>query len=329
MKHIIFIAISTLFSLNAAANRINNEPIKIIKPASGLNTDLVNLGKKLWFDPRLSKSNAISCNSCHNLATGGVDNLASSIGHQWTIGPINSPTVLNAELNFVQFWNGRAKNLKAQASGPIDNPKEMAFTHTLAVDTINSIPQYKKMFNQIFDSNEISIDEIATAIAEFEKTLRTPNAPFDLWLQGDETALNKIEKEGYALFKQKGCTSCHHGPLVGGTMYQKMGLVKPFETKNADIGRAAITGKESDKFLFKVPGLRNVALTYPYFHDGSIWDLKQAVTIMADIQLGQTLTDDESTKITKFLNTLTGEQPKIVLPQLPISTKNTPKPIML
>lgn len=328
MKRSLVIALLTLLPSISYADRLTNEPIKIIEPASGLNTAMVELGKKLWFEPRLSKSNIISCNSCHNLATGGVDNLPSSIGHEWTIGPINSPTVLNAELNISQFWNGRAKNLQAQASGPIDNPKEMAFTHTLAVETLNSIPEYKHSFTKVFNSNKITIKEVAMAIAEFEKTLRTPNSPFDLWLKGDNKALNKAEKEGYALFKEKGCTACHSGALVGGTMYQKMGLVKPYKTKSSDIGRAAVTGQNSDKFVFKVPTLRNISLTYPYFHDGAVWNLKEAVIIMADIQLGQKLSDDEANKITGFLQSLTGVQPQVVLPQLPPSTAQTPRPNM-
>ncbi|GHE77378.1 hypothetical protein GCM10011501_01120 [Thalassotalea profundi] len=166
------------------------------------------------------------------------------------------------------------------------------------------------------------------AIAEFEKTLRTPNSPFDLWLKGDDEAINKTEKEGYALFKEKGCIACHSGALVGGSTYQKMGLIKPYYTKNSDVGRSAITGKDSDKFVFKVPTLRNISLTYPYFHDGAVWSLKEAVKIMADLQTGQTLTDDEANKITAFLVSLTGEHPKVLLPQLPPSTDKTPKPIM-
>ena len=328
MKPSLVIALLTLLPSISYADRLTDEPIKIIKPANGLNASMVELGKKLWFEPRLSKSNIISCNSCHNLATGGVDNLPSSIGHEWTIGPINSPTVFNAELNIAQFWNGRANNLQAQASGPIDNPKEMAFTHTLAVETLNSIPEYKSSFTKVFNSKKITINEVAMAIAEFEKTLRTPDSPFDLWLKGDNDALNEAEKKGYALFKEKGCTACHSGALVGGTMYQKMGLVTPYNTKNLDVGRAAVTGRDSDKFVFKVPTLRNIELTYPYFHDGAVWSLKEAVMIMADIQLGQRLSEEEANNITEFLHSLTGEQPKVVLPQLPPSTAKTPKPVM-
>lgn len=317
-----------LLTYNAHAERLTSEPIQVIEPATGLHAETVELGKKLWFDPRLSKSNAISCNSCHNLATGGVDNLPSSIGHQWTIGPINSPTVLNAEYNFVQFWNGRAADLKAQASGPIDNPKEMAFSHDLAVETIASIEQYRALFNKAFSSSEITIDKIAHAIAEFEKTLRTPNSPFDLWLKGDDNALTAKQKSGYKLFKELGCIACHSGPAVGGQMYQKMGLVKPYNTNNPDIGRAAVTNDPNDKHFFKVPTLRNIELTYPYFHDGSVWSLAEAVEVMAEVQLGQQLSAEDTAKIVDFLHSLTGEQPRVVLPQLPPSTLETPKPMM-
>lgn len=326
MKNVLLIGIALCISTSVFAARQSSEPIKVIEPAEGLNTAQVALGKKLWFDPRLSKSNVISCNSCHNLATGGVDNLPSSIGHKWTIGSINSPTVLNAELNFVQFWNGRAKDLQEQAAGPIENPKEMAFSHNLATETIGTIPRYREMFKQAYGKKDFTITEVTHAIAEFEKTLRTPNAPFDLWLKGDDNALTQNQHDGYILFKQKGCTACHSGPLAGGQMYQKMGLVKPFNTTNEDIGRAGVTGNGAEKFMFKVPTLRNIELTYPYFHDGSVWDLKEAVQIMADIQLGQKLTDDEAGKITDFLKSLTGEQPQIVLPHLPPSTKATPQP---
>jgi len=328
MKYILLIIALTLLSSNTYADRLTSEPIKIIEPANNLNMGMVELGKKLWFEPRLSRSNFISCNSCHNLAKGGVDNLPSSIGHEWTIGPINSPTVLNAELNIAQFWNGRARDLQAQASGPIDNPKEMAFTHTLAVETLNSIPQYKNEFTKVFGNEMITIDKVAMAIAEFEKTLRTPNSPFDLWLKGDDNALNQTEKDGYKLFKEKGCIACHSGALVGGSTYQKMGLIKPYYTSNSDVGRSAVTGKDSDKFVFKVPTLRNISLTYPYFHDGAVWSLKEAVIIMADLQVGQKLSDDEADKITKFLHSLTGEHPKVTLPQLPPSSAETPKPNM-
>ena len=315
-----------ILSFSVLADRQSTEVIKVIEPAQELDAKKVELGKMLFFDPRLSSSNYISCNSCHNLATGGVDNLVSSIGHKWVEGPINSPTVLNSELNFVQFWDGRAAALQEQAAGPIENPKEMAFTHNLAVETLGTIPQYRAMFKEAYDNENPTMQNVTHAIAEFEKTLRTPNSRFDKWLKGDDTALTNREQNGYVTFKRKGCTACHSGPLLGGNMYQKMGLVKKYITDNPEVGRYAVTKNEADKFVFKVPTLRNIELTYPYFHDGAEWDLTQAIITMADIQLGQEITQSEAESITAFLNTLTGELPKVTLPPLPPSTPDTPRP---
>ncbi|MGS0727933.1 cytochrome-c peroxidase, partial [Shewanella sp. 0m-11] len=318
MNKLSLLSIALLSTLSVSSNA-SSEPIEIIPAAVITNPEKVELGKMLFFEPRLSKSGFISCNSCHNLSTGGVDALPTSIGHNWQEGPINSPTVLNAEYGLAQFWDGRAKDLKEQAAGPIANPKEMGFTHELAVDTVRSMPAYQARFETVYDSKTISMDMITDAIAEFEKTLVTPNAPFDLYLQGDKDAISEQAKAGYQLFKDKGCVSCHNGPAVGGTMYMKMGLVKPFHTDNPAEGRKAVTGKEADKFVFKVPTLRNIELTYPYFHDGSVWELEEAVNTMADIQLGQKLSDKEVKEMVAFLNSLTGEQPQIVLPILPPS----------
>ncbi|WP_110457285.1 cytochrome-c peroxidase [Shewanella algidipiscicola] len=317
------IILAYLLSMSAASA---GEPIEPIKPAVITNPDKVELGKMLFFEPRLSMSGFISCNSCHNLSTGGVDALPTSIGHHWQEGPINSPTVLNADYMLAQFWDGRAADLKAQAAGPIANPKEMAYTHELAVDTIASMPAYVARFNHVYASDEVNIDRITDAIAAFEKTLVTPNSPFDLYLTGDADAIDAEAKAGYQLFKDKGCVSCHNGPAVGGTMYMKMGLVKPFHTDNPAQGRKDVTGNEADKYVFKVPTLRNIELTYPYFHDGSVWTLEEAVDTMADIQLGQKLSDAEINQMVAFLKTLTGEQPQIVLPILPPSNANTPRP---
>ncbi|GIU36820.1 cytochrome-c peroxidase [Shewanella schlegeliana] len=326
MNKLSLLSIALLSTLSVSANAAN-EPIEIIPAAVITNPEKVELGKMLFFEPRLSKSGFISCNSCHNLSIGGVDALPTSIGHNWQEGPINSPTVLNAEYGLAQFWDGRAKDLKEQAGGPIANPKEMGFSHELAVDTVRSMPAYQARFEKVYDSKDVSIDMITDAIAEFEKTLVTPNAPFDLYLQGDKDAITDQAKAGYQLFKDKGCVSCHNGPAVGGTMYMKMGLVKPFHTNNPAEGRKGVTGKEADKFVFKVPTLRNIELTYPYFHDGSVWELEEAVNTMADIQLGQKLSDNEVKEMVAFLNSLTGEQPQIVLPILPPSNKNTPRPV--
>ncbi len=303
-----------------------DEPISPIEPAKITNPGLVELGKKLYFDPRLSKSGFISCNSCHNLSMGGTDNLKTSIGHNWQQGPINSPTVLNSSLNVAQFWDGRAMSLQEQAGGPIANPGEMGSTHALAVDVLRSIPEYVQEFKAVFGETKISIDEVTKAIAAFEETLVTPNARFDKWLKGDKKALTTAELEGYELFKDSGCTACHNGSAVGGNTFQKMGVVEPYKTNNPAEGRIAVTKEEADRFNFKVPTLRNVALTYPYFHDGEAATLAEAVDVMGRIQLGKKFSPDENAKIVAFLKTLTGDQPNFALPILPPSADNTPKP---
>jgi cytochrome c peroxidase len=199
---------------------------------------------------------------------GGTDNLKTSIGHNWQEGPINSPTVLNSSLNVAQFWDGRAADLKEQAGGPIANPGEMAFSHVLAVSLLESIPGYVKEFKLVYGEDGIDIDKVTEAIAEFEKTLVTPNSRFDQWLLGDENALSADEVAGYELFKDSGCAGCHNGAAAGGTTFQKMGVIEPYKTDNPAEGRFAVTGIDADRFNFKVPTLRNVELTYPYFHDG-------------------------------------------------------------
>ncbi|MCI5147463.1 MAG: cytochrome C biogenesis protein CcsA, partial [Candidatus Electrothrix sp. AR3] len=192
------------------------KPIEPIAPVKAINLAKAELGKKLYFDPRLSKSGFISCNSCHNLSMGGTDNLKTSIGHNWQQGPINAPTVLNSSMNFVQFWDGRAETLKDQAGGPIANPGEMAFTHSLAEDVLQSIPAYVTEFKQVFGKDTIDIDQVTSAIAEFEKTLVTPNSRFDQWLLGDTDVLTSQELAGYKLFQDSGCISCHYGMAMGG-----------------------------------------------------------------------------------------------------------------
>jgi cytochrome c peroxidase len=304
----------------------SDEPIQPVAAAKPKNAALVELGKKLYFDPRLSKSGFISCNSCHNLSMGGTDNLKTSIGHNWQQGPINSPTVLNSSMNVAQFWDGRAANLKAQAGGPIANPGEMAFTHELAVEVLHSMPGYVAEFKKAFGSDKIDIDRVTTAIAAFEETLVTPNSRFDRWLKGEKKALSQQELAGYQLFKDSGCTACHNGPAVGGNSFQKFGVVEPYKTSNPAEGRIAVTGKDADRFYFKVPTLRNVELTYPYFHDGAAATLKDAVNTMGRIQLGKNFSEDENAKIVAFLKTLTGTQPTFALPILPPSTESTPRP---
>lgn len=323
MKHFPSLA---LLACLAAANTHASEPVQPIEPHQVDNPEKVDLGKKLYFDPRLSKSGFISCNSCHNLSMGGTDNMPTSIGHNWALGPINSPTVLNSGLNFAQFWDGRAKDLQEQAGGPIANPIEMGFTHSLAVSFLDSIPKYKADFKAIYQKDKIEIDQVTDAIAAFEETLTTPNAPFDLYLKGDKDAISPMAKAGYERFKAIGCTACHNGPALGGNSFQKMGLVKPYKTDNPAVGLSAVTGEEIDRFKFKVPTLRNVELTYPYFHDGAVWGLDEAVNVMAELQLGKKLKTNEVDEIVAFLKTLTGDQPNFKLPQLPPSTKETPRP---
>lgn len=320
------LTLMSLFSTTVVAEARTNEPLKPIEPITIENPEMVELGKKLYFDPRLSKSGFISCNSCHNLSMGGTDNLTTSIGDQWQQGPINSPTVLNSSMNIAQFWDGRAKDLKEQAGGPIANPKEMAFSHELAIDVLASIPQYQAEFKAVFDKEKIDIDMVTTAIAEFEETLITPDSRFDQWLKGDDKAITEKELSGYQVFKKSGCIACHSGAAVGATSFQKMGLIKPYKTDNPAEGVGGLTKKDEDRFKFKVPTLRNVELTYPYFHDGAAQTLEEAVAIMGELQLGKQFTDEEVEQVVAFLKTLTGKQPDFKLPQLPPSTNATPKP---
>ena len=311
--------------MSAAAS--TDEPIQQIRPAKMSNPAMVELGKKLFFDPRLSRSGFISCNSCHNLSMGGSDNLPASIGHGWQKGTINSPTVLNASFNLAQFWDGRAADLQAQAAGPIANPGEMAFTHALAVDVIRSIPGYVTEFGTVFGSSEVNIGRITQSIAAFEETLVTPNSRFDRWLAGDASALSPQERAGYEVFKQSGCAMCHNGPAAGGTSFQKMGIMEPYPTPNTAIGRAAVTGDDADRMAFKVPTLRNIELTYPYFHDGAVNSLADAVDVMARVQVGRRFTPEENASVVAFLRTLTGDMPSFTLPMLPPSSDKTPRPV--
>lgn len=292
---------------------------------------MVTLGKVLYFDPRLSESHNISCNTCHRIGLGGVDMLPTSIGHHWQRGGRNAPTVLNAVFNTAQFWDGRAADLKEQAVGPIQNPIEMAISPEHAVGMLQGIPGYTPLFAAAFpgDESSISLANVGKAIAAFEATLLTPNAPFDKYLRGNEGALSGEQKAGLRLFIDKGCAACHNGVNVGGGMYAPFGVV---EKPGADIlpladkGRFEVTRTASDEYVFKVPTLRNIALTAPYFHSGKSWDLEQAIGVMASSQLGQDLTDAEISSIAAFLLSLTGEQPQVVYPILPPSTVDTPRP---
>lgn len=270
--------------------------------------DKINLGKALFFEKKLSLNNSMSCNTCHNLKTYGVDNQETSLGVKGQRGGRNSPTVYNAGLHLSQFWDGRAKDLEAQAGGPILNPVEMSMPDEKTVlKRLEDDSKYKDMFKKAFPNEKqpISYLNLSKSIADFEKTLVTPSK-FDKFLKGNVASLNKDEKKGLRTFMEKGCISCHNGVAVGGQMYQKFGLVKPY--KNAkDLGRFDLTKNEADKFVFKVPSLRNIAKTAPYFHDGKVKTLSEAVTTMGETQLGIKLSKEENKAIVDFLNSLTGE----------------------
>ena len=291
----------------------------------------VNLGRTLYFEPRLSESHAISCNSCHMVGMGGVDLQETSLGHRWQHGGRNAPTVYNAVFDIAQFWDGRAKDLEQQAGGPLVNPVEMDTTEAHVVEQLKGIPGYAPLFAKAFPggTDPITFENVRKAIALFEATLITPNAPFDRYLKGNAKALDANQQEGLALFINKGCAACHNGINVGGGMYAPFGVV---ERPGANIlppgdkGRFAVTKTASDEYVFRVPSLRNIALTAPYFHTGKVWDLRQAVAIMGSSQLGAKLSDDEVGKITLFLDALTGDQPHVTLPILPPSVATTPRP---
>jgi cytochrome c peroxidase len=291
----------------------------------------VLLGRMLYFDPRLSASHTISCSSCHSLGLGGADAAPTSVGHRWQRGGRNAPTVLNAVFNTAQFWDGRAKDLEQQAGGPIVNPVEMASLESHVVPQLASIPGYRDAFANAFPGapDPITLANVQKAIAVFEATLITPRASLDRFLQGDRGALSPPQQQGLALFMDKGCSSCHNGINVGGGMYAPFGVVEKPGAEflpPADPGRFMVTKTPSDQYVFKVPTLRNIALTAPYFHTGQAWDLRQAVAVMGSSQLGIALTDDEVDKITAFLAGLTGEQPAVTYPVLPPSVATTLRP---
>lgn len=285
----------------------------------------IELGKMLWFDPRLSLSGKVSCNTCHDLSTNGADTKPLSIGYAGRKGTVNSPTVFNAEKQIAQFWDGRAKTLAEQATGPITNPLEMAMTPELAEGVIRSIPGYRPYFEKAFGSKNPTFSEIAEALAAFETTLTTPNAPFERYLKGDKNALTQQQIDGLKLFRRSGCIRCHSGNLLGGTSFQKVGSVRPYVTDSSSKGRMDVSGKPWDEMMFKVPTLLNVERTAPYFHDGAVKTLPDAVKKMADIQLDMNLSEKQVEEIVAFLESLNGELPKIEKPTLPPSGPETRK----
>ncbi|GAM11089.1 cytochrome c551 peroxidase [Geobacter sp. OR-1] len=293
----------------------------------------IELGKMLFFDPRLSSSSLISCNTCHNVGLGGVDIQETSTGHGWQKGPRNAPTVLNAVFNIAQFWDGRAKDLEAQAKGPVQASVEMNNKPERVVETLKSVPGYLPQFNKAFpgEKDPITFDNMARAIEVFEATLITPDSRFDRYLKGDRKALSSKEHEGLKLFMAKGCSTCHNGVNIGGAGYFPFGVKESPDANTRpteDFGRFKVTNTAADKYVFKSPSLRNIELTPPYFHSGKVWTLTDAVKIMGSSQLGITLNADEDAKIVAFLKTLNGKQPHVVYPILPPNSDSTPKPLL-
>lgn len=295
------------FNICNAQTSINQDRMITPLPTSiPYDKEKAMLGKQLYMDTSLSKDGKVSCNTCHDLKKYGVDNEIFSIGADGVLDePFNSPTTFNSVFNFVQFWDGKAKNLADQAKNPFINPKEMALKDEAeVVKRVEANAKYKASFDKIY--GEITMQNITDAIAEFEKTLITPNAPFDRYLNGDENAISSQAKRGWEAFKSNGCVACHQGQNVGGTMYQKIGIFEPYPNQE-NLGRYEITKIESDKMVFKVPSLRNVAKTAPYYHDGSIPTLDACVQFMAYYQLGRFLDQQTVDDIVAFLESLTGE----------------------
>jgi cytochrome c peroxidase len=297
------------------------EVLKLVDNAKNPITDCkVELGKKLYFDPRLSKSGLISCNTCHNLAMGGVDGVGAAIGDQWTANPfhLNSPTVYNSVLNDVQFWNGRDPHLEAQAQGPIQAGPEMAAPKELVVERVTSMPGYVNEFKKVYGDNvKITFELITETIAVFERTLITPSR-FDAFLNGSANALTKAEKEGLNTFIDQGCASCHTSYGLGGTMM-------PFDNSKYKFQAGDFEAVFKDGMV-KTPTLRNIEETAPYYHNGTVWSLSTAVKQMGEIQLNKTLSDKDTAQIVTFLKALTGKKPEVTYPVLPVSTEKTPKP---
>jgi len=288
----------------------------------------IKLGKTLFMDTRLSKNHDVSCNSCHNLKTFGVDHQVTSSGHRGQLGGRNSPTVYNAALHFRQFWDGRAKDVEEQVLRTILNPIEMAMpSEEYVLEVLKSIPEYRNFFRKAFpgEMNPLNYKNVGKAIGAFERTLLTPSR-FDEFLNGDDNALTEEELEGLNTFATMGCTTCHQGVAIGALSFQKLGLIKKFKTK--DLGRFEVTKAEADRFYFKPPSLRNVAKTAPYFHDGSVETLEKAVKLMAKHQLGVKIKKNQIRSIVAFLNSLTGKIPEEALTevQLPPSSSTTPEP---
>lgn len=303
-------------------------PVVMESASNPITDEKVALGRMLYYDTRLSKAQDVSCNTCHPLDRYGAEAAPVSTGHKGLKGNRNAPTVYNAAAHIAQFWDGRAPDVEAQAKGPVLNPVEMAMPNDKAVvAVIKSIPGYVQEFRRAFPGSKdpVTLDNMAAAIGAFERKLITP-ARWDKFLAGDEMALTNEEKAGLNTFLDSGCQTCHAGPYVGGQLYQKLGAAQPWPDPS-DPGRYNVTKSESDRQVFKVPSLRNIAATAPYFHDGKVATLQEAVAKMSEYQLGRKLTDAQAQSIMTWLKTLTGEIPAsyIKAPELPPSGPKTPK----
>ncbi len=312
-------------------------PEKAPAPANNPTTaEKIELGKALYFDPRISSTGTVSCNSCHNVMAGGDDSRPTSMGVHGQQGGRSAPTVWNAAFYSTQFWDGRADTLEDQAKGPMTNPIEMGMKdHDSVIDRLKQIPGYKALFKSAFGNDDMSIDQAAMAIAAYERTLITPNSAYDRFVKGDKSALTEQQQKGMQLFAETGCASCHSGPAFNGQQGVEIGtpvLMKfPTFTDNSyvkqydfmsDTGREEVTGNKADAHMFRIPTLRNIALTAPYFHNGRVNDLKTAVKVMAKTQLNTDLQDEQVAQIVAFLDSLTGEFPAQSMPRLP-GTENT------
>ena len=316
MRNLLVFWLFFLMFSQLSGEELRNEAIKPLPLKQDLNYAMVELGDRLFHDVRLSQDNTVSCANCHQLSTGGTDDQPKSIGVGGAKGGIKAPTVYNSGFNFVQFWDGRAESLEEQAAGPVHNPLEMASNWAQVLDKLQRDPEMVSAFEEVF-SGGITPQAIVDAIAEFERSLVTANSPFDRWLRGDEKAINAYEIWGYNLFKNYGCISCHQGINVGGNLYAYMGAMGDYfadrglKITQADLGRFNVTKRVNDKHFFKVPSLRLAAINPPYFHDGSVETLAEAVRVMGKYQLGREIPDEEIEAIVAFLHALVGEHHRL------------------
>lgn len=324
-----------LVALLPVAAHAFNQPLPEQAPVPAnnpMNPAKITLGRQLYFDPRISRTGTVSCNSCHNVMAGGDDNRDFSMGIEGKLGGRSAPTVWNSAFMTVQFWDGRAPSLEEQAKGPMTNAVEMGMSsHTLVIDRLKAIPGYVTAFKAAFGgSSPVTLDNAVKAIASYERTLITPNSPYDRFIKGDKKAMSAGAQRGMKLVQDLGCIACHQGPNLAGPaalpmgtgFFQKFPAVPDAEIEKKygftkDPGRMEVTKKEADRNMWRVPTWRNVALTAPYFHNGSVKTLEEAVKIMAKLQLGKVPADAEVKDIVEFLNALTGEFPKLEMPILP------------